>query len=81
MQFTLPDGQIIDLNKVAELSSIRDLGPDPHKISQCLIGFSIRMKNGQSIQVTKNYHFSDWAQAKKELELILKEIQDKIKSK
>lgn len=74
MQYTLPDGRTIDLQNVAEVNNIRDLGPDTNTISLSIIGFTIRMKDGESIQVTKRYHFCDWAQAKKDLEQIRKDI-------
>ncbi len=79
MHYTLPDGQRIDLKKVVEVGSIRDLGLDPNSISQSRIGFSIKMTGGESVQVIKNYHFCDWAIAKKELETIRKEIEGQIK--
>lgn len=74
MRYDLPDGRSIDVGQVADISFVRDLGPDRNAISRSFIGFYIRMKNGESIPVVKHYHFCDWAVAMKELEHIRKEI-------
>lgn len=74
MLYHLKDGREIDLTKVLELSVIRDEGVDKQSISLSKIAFSIRFKNGQSIKVEHTYHFSDWAKAKKELEIQREDI-------
>lgn len=68
MKYILKDGREIDLTKVYELSVVRDEGMDKQSINLSKIAFSIRLKNGQSIRVERSYHFSDWAQVKKELD-------------
>lgn len=68
MKYKLNDGREIDLNKVYELSVVRDEGMDKKSINLSKIAFSIRLKDGQSIKVEKSYHYSDWAQAKMELD-------------
>ncbi|MDD2684314.1 MAG: hypothetical protein PHY21_09365 [Candidatus Cloacimonetes bacterium] len=57
MIFTLHDGQEVDLQRVVDVSSIRDEGLDPTSISLSRIAFHIRVKSGGTIIVHKNYHF------------------------
>lgn len=78
MIFTLHDGQEVDLQRVVDVSSIRDEGLDPTSISLSRIAFHIRVKSGGTIIVHKNYHFSDWAEAKKALEVERKTLIEKL---
>lgn len=50
------------------VSSIRDLGLDKDSISESKLGFTIRLDKHESMKITRNYHYSDWATVKIELE-------------
>jgi len=76
MLYSLPDGKQIDLSKVSEIGSIRDLGHDPSSIDASLIAFNVRLKNGIVIKVSKQYHYNDWVQAKKELDVIYHQLKN-----
>ncbi|MCB5267840.1 MAG: hypothetical protein LHW46_07030, partial [Candidatus Cloacimonetes bacterium] len=64
--------------RVVDVSSIRDEGLDPTSISLSRIAFYIRVKSGGTIIVHKNYQFSDWAEAKKALEVERKTLIEKL---
>jgi len=77
MVLTLPNGQSVDLEKVSGIGSVRDLGRDPSSIDKYILGFSVRLRTGESLQIKKQYHFNDWIQAKKELDAIHKDLTEK----
>jgi hypothetical protein len=60
MNYSLPDGITVDLSKVFEVSEIRDYGYDVSTVDLSILRFSIRLKSGASIPVTKYYHYEDW---------------------
>lgn len=68
MNYTLSDGREVDLSRVLNVSSLKDEGVNSQSISISKLAFHIRMKSQSSIVVERNYHFSDWAVAKIELE-------------
>ncbi|HOV15930.1 MAG TPA: hypothetical protein PLF50_00260 [Candidatus Cloacimonadota bacterium] len=67
MDYKLPDGTIINLADIYEISEIKDLGSDSHTIDESTLSFTVRFKSHRSMQVTKNYHFNEWFEVFKEL--------------
>ncbi|MDY0152335.1 MAG: hypothetical protein RBS43_08700 [Candidatus Cloacimonas sp.] len=76
MIYKLPSGQLIDTSMISSVSTVRDLGKNPKTIDTNLIGFTIRMKGREIIDVTDDYHFCDWAEVKKNLKHIREEIEN-----
>lgn len=74
MVYTLPNGQVIELSRISSISSVRDYGRDPKSIDKHMIGFTIRMAGREVIEVTENYHFSDWAEVKKNIKQLREDI-------
>lgn len=70
MNYSLPDGITIDLSKVFEISEIRDYGYDESTVDLSILRFSIRLKSGATIPITKYYHYEDWNIRIKELRKI-----------
>jgi hypothetical protein len=76
MVYTLADGTEIDLSNVYEISEIKDYGEDEHTIDESTLCFSIRMKNGKSVKVSRNYHYNDWFDVFKSLKATRQDIID-----
>ncbi|MCK9557931.1 MAG: hypothetical protein PHQ78_04950 [Candidatus Cloacimonetes bacterium] len=74
MLYILPDGQSVDLSRIVRISSIRDFGKDTDTISLSKIGFTIHLDKREYIEVCRQYHFSDWAQVKTDLEKDRKDL-------
>jgi UDP-N-acetylmuramate-alanine ligase len=74
MVYTLPNGQVIELSTISSVSSIRDYGHDPKSIDKHMIGFTIRLKGREIVEVTENYHFSDWSEVKKRVKQLREDI-------
>lgn len=71
------DGTLIDLSDIYEISEIRDYGEDDNTIDESTLSFTIRLKNGKSIHISKNYHYNDWFEMYKELKKIRQDISNK----
>jgi hypothetical protein len=74
MIYSLPDGTSFDLQKVSEISEIKDYGEDEQTIDESTLCFTVRMVNGKSIKVSLNYHYNDWFNVYKELKEIRNDI-------
>lgn len=74
MIFTLNDGRSFDTKDIRDISAIRDYGEAKESIGMSKLAFTVYFRTGKSIQITDNYHFSDWAQAKKRLSEIREQI-------
>ncbi|PKN73074.1 MAG: hypothetical protein CVU50_04790 [Candidatus Cloacimonetes bacterium HGW-Cloacimonetes-3] len=74
MLYTLPDGRIVDLTCVSDVSPIRDFGVDSKSIVKSRLGFTIFLNKREMLDVVDYYHFSDWAIVKKRLNMIREEI-------
>ena len=70
MEFILPDGKIIELEKVRRVSRIRDLGLENDSIEYSKIAFEIHLKGHKIIEVGERYHYADWAEKLKKLTTI-----------
>jgi len=77
MKYKLADGKEFDLEKIDEISDIKDLGADSTTIMKSTLSFSIRLKNGQKLRISKSYHFNEWFEVMKELKAIRKDVLDK----
>lgn len=75
--YKLPDGRELKLEEVESVSNVRDLGQDSTKIGYSKLGFKIYLKNGRTVEVMDNYHYADWADVKKGLSALRKEIIDR----
>lgn len=78
MIFTLPDGRTLDTDSIKQVSSIRDLGQDAKSIDRCILSFSVYLKDGPTITVSDYYHYADWAEVKKRLSTLRKNLADLI---
>lgn len=74
MKYTLADGTSFDLEKIDDVSDIKDMGFDEKTITQSTLSFSVRLRNGKNIKVSHNYHFGDWFDVFKELKTIRNDI-------
>jgi len=74
MNYKLPDGTIINLADLYEVSEIKDLGEDTNTIDESTLSFSIRLTKCHSLKVTKNYHYNDWFDALNELKKIREDL-------
>ncbi len=74
MLYTLPDGRIVDLSCVSNVTTVRDLGVDPNTIFRSRIGFSIFLKKREILDVVGYYHYNDWATVRNGLNKIREEI-------
>lgn len=77
MKYIFTDGIEVDLERILSVSSVRDLGLDNKSISMSKIGFSIHLDKRELVQITRSYHYSDWATVKLELEKERKDLLDK----
>lgn len=68
MFYTLSDGRQVDLTKVKSVTKIRDTDRQKLGLAPSRIGFSIRMKGSNDIEVYEEYNFSDWGKAKKSIQ-------------
>lgn len=78
MKHILNDGREVDLNRVVDVSSVRDEGMDPQSISLSKMAFKIRIKTGGSISVERKYHYADWARVKSDLDHERKALMEKL---
>jgi hypothetical protein len=74
MNYTLPDGTVIDLESIYEVSEIKDYGSDEKTIDEFTLSFTVRFRNEQSLKISRNYHYNDWFDIKKELEQTRQDI-------
>ncbi len=74
MKYKLSDGIEIDLQRVRDISPIRDLGIDPDSIDKSILAFTIRLRSGDPLQIKEYYHYSDWAVAHRKLKSIRTEL-------
>lgn len=74
MKYTFKDGTTVDLARIVSVSPVRDLGLDPGTITMSRIGFTIHMSRRELVQITRLYHYADWAKVKNELENERKEL-------
>ncbi len=77
MDYTLPDGTVIELGNIHEVSDIKDYGSDETTISESTLCFTIRFKEGHSIKVSQNYHYSDWFDVFRQLKAVRSDILEK----
>ena len=68
MKYKFEDGSEVELERIISVSPIRDLGVDKKSISTSKIGFTVHMSKREIVHITRDYHYSDWAGAKIELE-------------
>ena len=74
MTYRLFDGQIVDLDRIESVSTVRDFGRDPRSIDRSQIGFTIQLNNREIIDVVEFYHFCDWAQVSIKLKKVREDI-------
>lgn len=74
MKYTLADGTSFDLEKIDDVSDIKDMGFDERTITESTLSFTVRLRNGKNIKVSHNYHFNDWFDVFKELKTIRNDI-------
>ncbi len=67
MKYKFKDGTEVDLERIISISPIRDLGVDRKSISTSKIAFSIHMDKHEVVNISREYHYSDWATVKVEL--------------
>lgn len=67
MLYTLPDGKKVKLENILRISQVRDQGSDSNSIGYSKMTFTIHLKRREEIDVSQQYHFSDWAEAKVKL--------------
>ncbi|MDI3503636.1 MAG: hypothetical protein PWP64_572 [Candidatus Cloacimonadota bacterium] len=79
MKHELSDGNVVDLSKIASVSVVRDMGADPNSIVYSKMSFTIHFKDQSSLEISRKYHYSDWAQAKKILEQDRQELLNKLR--
>ena len=77
MKYKFIDGSEVDLGRIVSVSQIRDLGMDRKSISTSKIGFTVHMSKREIVHITRDYHYSDVAAAKIELEKERKDLMDK----
>ena len=77
MKYKFIDGSEVDLDRIISVSPIRDLGVDRKSISTSKIGFTVHMSKRNVVHITRDYHYSDWAAAKIELEKERKDLIEK----
>lgn len=70
MLYTLPNGQVIELEKVSRISNIRDQGEDRASIGFSKMVFTIHLDNRDKIDVIEQYHFADWSDKKRKLGML-----------
>jgi len=78
MIYQLPDGRTFETEEVSRVSSLRDLGLDESTIDKSVLAFTIKLKNGFSIQVMKYYHYNDWSEVVHEMKILRNEILSKV---
>lgn len=74
MVYNLPNGAQVDLSRVRRISSVRDFGQDNTSIDKSKIGFTIHLDNREIVEVIDYYHYSDWAEVKKKMCDIRKDV-------
>lgn len=67
MIYTLPDGHRLKLENVLRVSQVRDLGSDSGSIGYSKMAFTIHLTKHEELEITEQYHYSDWAEAKRKL--------------
>ncbi len=77
MNYTLPDGRIVDLAKVSSISKVRDFGRDSNTIDLHQIGFTIHLERREIVEVLDKYHFCDWAEVKNRLKRLREDMIEK----
>ena len=79
MLYKLPDGREIVLEDVVRISKVRDQGDDDKSIELSKLSFTIFIGKEETIEVSEQYHFSDWAEKKKKLDLVQQDLVNKWK--
>ncbi|MFO7660734.1 MAG: hypothetical protein R6V77_07460 [Candidatus Cloacimonadaceae bacterium] len=74
MKYTLADGTSFDIEKIDDVSEIKDTGYDEKTITESTLSFTIRLRNGKNVKVSHNYHFNEWFEVFKELKTIRNDI-------
>ncbi len=67
MLYNLPNGKSIELDMVNRISRIRDQGEDAGSIGYRKMIFTIHLSNRDTVEVSEQYHFSDWSDKKRKL--------------
>lgn len=80
MLYDLPNGLSIDLIEVRRVSQIRDEGDDLGSIGYRKMVFFVHLKNHQSVEVSEQYHYSDWMDKKKKLNTVRSDLVSKWKA-
>ncbi len=84
MKYILADGTSFDIEKIEDVSEIKDAGYDSKTITESVLSFTVRLKGSKYIRVSHNYHFNDWFDVFKELKTIRNDIikkWEKVRSK
>ncbi len=74
MNYTLPDGRAVQLEKIARISQVRDLGDDSSTIGSSKLAFYIHISGQTTLEVSEYYHFSDWVGAKFKLRRLREDL-------
>lgn len=74
MKYTMADGTSFDIEKIEDVSEIKDAGYDSKTITESILSFTVRLKGGKNIRVSHNYHFNDWFDVFKDLKKIRNDI-------
>jgi hypothetical protein len=80
MVYILPDGKQVDLKRVRRISSVRDVGQDGTSIDKYKLAFTIHLDRSEIVEVADYYHYNDWAEVKKRLSDLRKEVYAKWQS-
>ncbi|MBW6513986.1 MAG: hypothetical protein K0B87_04435 [Candidatus Syntrophosphaera sp.] len=79
MLYKLPDGREIVLEDVVRVSKVRDMGEDDRSIEMSKLSFTIYIGQEETIEVSEQYHFADWVDKKKKLDLVQHDLVHKWK--
>lgn len=77
--YEFKDGKVIDVGQVRDVSKIWDKAGQSMGVNQNRIGFTVSMKRGKAIDVFETYHFTDWGEAKKQIQQERLELINKIR--
>ncbi|NLK49996.1 MAG: hypothetical protein GX294_05045 [Candidatus Cloacimonetes bacterium] len=79
MKYTLDDGSTIDLNRVKFVSKIWDSSGENMMLNPYKVGFTLRVKGKDDVEIAVPYQFSEWGQAKIKIKQKRAELVDKIR--
>jgi len=80
MLYNLPNGRSVELSDVRRISKVRDQGDDMSTIGYRKMVFTIHMNNRDIVEVSEQYHYSDWMDKKKELNNVRADLVSKWKA-